>query len=41
MLDERELKAIINNFDLVTETLELLKNAVIDLHNRVSALEND
>ena len=41
MLDDRELRAIINNFDLISEALALLKDAVTNLHNRISALEND
>lgn len=41
MPSEKQTEILIKHFDLINEVLTLLQDAVIELHNRVSALEND
>ena len=41
MLDDKKTEILIKQFELINEVLTLLQDAVIDLHNRISAIEND
>ena len=41
MLDDKKTEILIKQFELINEALTLLQDAVIDLHNRISAIEND
>ena len=41
MLEDKKTEILIKHFELINEALTLLQDAVIDLHNRISAIEND
>ena len=41
MLNKREAEALTNSITLITEALNMLKDAVVALNERVTELEND